>query len=259
MLIDWFTVFAQVLNFLVLAWLLKRFLYHPILNAIDAREKRIADEIANAKEKMLVAESLREEYEKKNADFDKQGTDQLNQVIKDAKTERERLFNEVRQESEEYRDKLQSVVRSEHENFERELSQLARDEVYAIARKALEDLGGLSLEARMVEVFIDRLRQLDDAQMQSIKSEFQAQDILTVHSAFTLSEEQCSLIENVLKDILGEKPVRFVVDEHLVSGIAIRASGKEISWNIAEYLNSLASHVDTVLGKSGKIKEAEQS
>ena len=35
MLIDWFTVAAQVVNFLVLMWLLKRFLYKPIVYAID--------------------------------------------------------------------------------------------------------------------------------------------------------------------------------------------------------------------------------
>jgi F-type H+-transporting ATPase subunit b len=48
MLIDWFTVGAQVLNFLILVWLLKRFLYKPILHAIDAREQRIAKELADA-------------------------------------------------------------------------------------------------------------------------------------------------------------------------------------------------------------------
>jgi len=48
MLIDWFTVVAQVVNFLILVWLLKRFLYRPILNAIDAREKRIATKLADA-------------------------------------------------------------------------------------------------------------------------------------------------------------------------------------------------------------------
>ena len=44
MLIDGFTVGAQVLNFLILVWLMKRFLYQPILDAIDAREQRIAAE-----------------------------------------------------------------------------------------------------------------------------------------------------------------------------------------------------------------------
>ena len=40
--IDWFTVVAQAINFLILVWLLKRFLYKPILHAIDEREKGIA-------------------------------------------------------------------------------------------------------------------------------------------------------------------------------------------------------------------------
>ena len=48
MLIDWFTVGAQALNFLILVWLMKRFLYKPILDAIDAREDRVAAELADA-------------------------------------------------------------------------------------------------------------------------------------------------------------------------------------------------------------------
>ena len=56
MLIDWFTVVAQVVNFLILVWLLKRFLYKPILDAIDAREKRIASELADADAKKAAAE-----------------------------------------------------------------------------------------------------------------------------------------------------------------------------------------------------------
>jgi len=42
-LFDWFTVLAQIANFLILMWLLKRFSYKPVLDTIDAREKRIAD------------------------------------------------------------------------------------------------------------------------------------------------------------------------------------------------------------------------
>ena len=47
MLIDWFTVSAQAVNFLILVWLMKRYLYQPILVAIDAREKRIAADERN--------------------------------------------------------------------------------------------------------------------------------------------------------------------------------------------------------------------
>ena len=55
MLIDWFTVGAQAVNFIILVWLLKRYLYKPILNAVDAREKRIAAELADADAKKTEA------------------------------------------------------------------------------------------------------------------------------------------------------------------------------------------------------------
>ena len=83
MLIDWFTVGAQALNFIILVWLLKRYLYKPILNAVDTREKRIAAELADAE-----AEKAREEFQHKNEEFDRQRADLLDNVTAEAKAER---------------------------------------------------------------------------------------------------------------------------------------------------------------------------
>ena len=65
MLIDWFTVGAQALNFLILVWLMKRYLYQPIRNAIDAREKLIATELANADKKKAEAQKESDEFRRK--------------------------------------------------------------------------------------------------------------------------------------------------------------------------------------------------
>ena len=72
MLIDWFTVGAQALNFLILVWLMKRYLYKPIRHAIDEREKRIAAELANADAKKAEAQKEHDEFQHKNAEFDQQ-------------------------------------------------------------------------------------------------------------------------------------------------------------------------------------------
>ena len=48
MLIDWFTVTFQIINFLILIALLKRFLYGPILRAMDERETTIAARLFEA-------------------------------------------------------------------------------------------------------------------------------------------------------------------------------------------------------------------
>ena len=72
MLIDWFTVGAQAVNFVILVWLMKRFLYKPILHAIDARENRIAAELAEADAKKAEAQSERDEFQAKNEELDRQ-------------------------------------------------------------------------------------------------------------------------------------------------------------------------------------------
>src|SRR5580700_4764336 len=96
MLIDWFTVGAQALNFLILVWLMKRFLYKPILNAIDAREKRIAAELADADAKKTEAKKERDDFQHKNEEFDKQRATLLAKATDEAKTERQRLLDEAR-------------------------------------------------------------------------------------------------------------------------------------------------------------------
>ena len=45
MQVDWITTIAQIINFLVLVYLLKRFLYGPIVSAMIHREAHIAERV----------------------------------------------------------------------------------------------------------------------------------------------------------------------------------------------------------------------
>jgi len=249
MLIDWFTVIAQVINFLILVWLLKRFLYRPILDAIDAREKRIAKKIADANAKETEAQKQREEYQQKNELFDQQRNARMNEVLEAAKTERAQLLDAARQESKDLRDKLEQALRNEQHSLNEEISRRAREEVFAIARKTLSDLAGTSLEQRMMEIFLDHLRELNTAQISELKSAFKtSSDALRVRTAFELSAQQSAAIETVIGEILGkEKPVEFIIVPDLVSGIEIISDGRKIAWSISDYLGSLAKSVDDLL------------
>src|ERR1700691_1371485 len=97
MLINWFTVGAQVINFIVLVWLLKRFLYKPVLNAIDAREKRVAGDLANAALQMTETTKSRDELQAKHKAFDEERGALFAKAILDAKMEGERLLANARQ------------------------------------------------------------------------------------------------------------------------------------------------------------------
>lgn len=249
MLIDWFTVTAQVINFLILVWLLKRFLYRPILDAIDAREKRIAEKIADANEKEVKAQKQHDEYQHKNEIFDQQRNAHMNEVLEAAKAERERLFDEARLESEDLRARLQLAIRNEQHSLSEELSRRAREEVFSIARKTLADLASTSLEQRMTEIFIDRLRELDTAQISELTSAFKNPGkSLRIRTAFKLSAQQKAEIETVMAEIFGkQKPLEFIVVSGLLSGIEINSDGRKIAWSISDYLDSLAKNVDELL------------
>ena len=119
MLIDWFTIAAQVLNFLILVWLLKRFLYQPILQALDAREQRIATELADADAKKAEAQKERDEFQDKNEEFDQQRVALLSKAKDEAKAERQRLLEEARQAAEALRAKRQEALKREQAEPER--------------------------------------------------------------------------------------------------------------------------------------------
>lgn len=253
MLIDWFTVIAQTINFLALVWLLKRFLYRPILNAIDAREKRIAKELSDADSKRTEAEQERELYQQKNTVFDKQQTTRMNELAAEANTERAHLLDKVRLESEELRAKLHLALQNEQLGLKYELSQRVSHEVFSIARKALSDLAETSLEASMTKVFIKRLQALNNAERAELKLVFTGLNhALTVRTAFPLPSEQCKQINTAIQEVLGEDvELQYTTEVDLVSGIEISAKGQKIAWSIGNYLDSLDRSIERLLQASG--------
>src|SRR6202021_272702 len=100
MLIDWFTVGAQALNFLVLGWLLKHFLYKPIRDAIDAREKGIAAKLADADAKTKEAQKQHDDFAGKNRAIDEQRAALMSKAADAVKTEHDRLIGEANKEAE---------------------------------------------------------------------------------------------------------------------------------------------------------------
>ncbi len=248
MLIDWFTVVAQVINFLILVWLLKRFLYRPILDAIDARERRIADALAEAEAKEAAAQEAREGLQRKHEAFEEQRASLLDQAMDDAKCERERLLEAARQAADAVRAQRMKALDDDARGLHQAIRRRTRDEVFAIARKALTDLAGTGLEERITEVFIGRLRELKDAPEGFGDALKTAARPLRVRSAFDLPAEQRAALQQALDETFGaEIRVEYETAPDLVGGIELTTDGRKISWSIADYLESLEKGVDALL------------
>ena len=249
MLIDWFTVAAQMLNFLILVWLLKRFLYQPILNAIDAREKRIAAELADAAAKKTEAEKERDDFQNKNKAFDEQRSALLAKATDEAKAERERLLDEARKAADSLRAAQASALHNDQVKLGSEITRLATEQVFEIARKTLSDLATVSLEERIGEVFTRRLREMNGKAKQELGDALKTSpDASVVRSAFDLPAEQKAAIQNALNETFSsEIRIRFETSQAQVCGIELTANGQKISWSIADYLKALDQKVGALL------------
>jgi F-type H+-transporting ATPase subunit b len=254
MLIDWFTVSAQVVNFLILVWLMKRFLYKPILHAIDAREQRIAKELADADTTKTEAEKEREKFQKKNEEFDQHRDELLSKAKDEAKVVRQRLLDEAQQAADALRAKRQDALKREQQSLNDEITRRTQEEVFAIARKTLTDLAGTTLEERMSEVFRRRLRELNDVAKEGLAKALKtSSDPALVRSAFELPSEQRASIQQALNETFSaEIQVRFETAPDVISGIELTAKGRKVAWSIVDYLASLEKSVGELLKEPSK-------
>ena len=249
MLIDWFTVGAQIVNFLVLVWLLQHFLYKPVLNAIDAREKRIAAELADADAKKAEAEKERTDFEDKNNVFNQHRSALLSKAADEAKSERERLIDQAKKDAESLRVTQADALRADQIRLGSEITLLAEKEIFAIARKALTDLATVSLEERVVEIFTRRLRELDPKAKQLLGDALKnSSQPALVRSAFELPADQRAAIQNALNETFSAVVrIKFEESQDVICGIELTANGQKVAWSISSYLNGLSKKVSDLV------------
>src|SRR5271165_442507 len=254
MLINWFTVIAQAINFLILVWLLKRFLYKPILHAIDEREKGIATQLAQAEAKKAEAQRERDAFQHKNEAIDQDRAALLKKATDEATAERQRLLDEARKDADLLRAKRQDALRTEQRNLRQEIIRWTQKEVFAITRKTLTDLAGTSLEERMGDMFVQRVRALTGAAKEQLAAAFKTSNhTVSVHSAFDLAPAQRNAIESAAKDTFApDAHVQFETAPELVSGIELSTNGQKVAWSISDYLSTLEKSAGKLLQEDAK-------
>jgi F-type H+-transporting ATPase subunit b len=266
MLIDWFTVGAQAINFLILVWLLKRFLYRPVLAAIDAREKKVAAKLIDATAREAQAQLERDDLQRRNEAFDREREGLLRKAIDAAALERQRLIESARQDSEQLRSRLTETLTNERAELSRRVLMWTQAEVLDLARRTLTDLAGAGLEERMTEVFVAHLRDLPEDQKirlaggpRAAQWQTTATHAALVRSAFEIPSSQRSVIEAALRETLAtDVTVRFETSSDLVCGIELRVDGVKLAWSVSDHLSAIsASAADLVASVSAAAMSAQ--
>lgn len=236
MLIDWFTVVAQAVNFLILAWLLKRFLYGPIIGAMKARRERLAKELDEAGNMRMLAEKEARELSEQRAELDRHADTLLEQARQDADEHREQWLSEAKADVEERSRAWLEAVEHERAGLSGRLRTRMAEQVLSLAEKMLRDLAGEELEQQVVEYFIKRL----DSDGLDVPLVGQ----VVVRTGFPLSSEALGRLKGHIDEHFpGCAGVEALRDETLGFGIIMVADNIKLEWNMASYLDSVEEAV----------------
>jgi len=253
MLIDWFTVGAQALNFLILVWLMKRFLYKPILSAIAQREAGIADQIKKAAAAQAEGERLRDDFSKKTTEFDAQHSDLINKANAEAEAVKTRLCEEANKAADSIRQKRQEMLLQEDQVLHDAILVKTQQEVLSISRKLLTDLSSARLEDQFCHVFVQRLHELEGTSKEALATALRSTtEPALLCSAFELSTQDRDNIKDALNRFFSlSVNLRYEIQPNLIGGIELSVNGQKLCWSIAEYLTSLQAGVDEILSHKG--------
>jgi F-type H+-transporting ATPase subunit b len=233
---DWTTFLLELFNFFILLWILRRFLYRPVLEVIQARQRKIEDQLRGAEQARAEARTTQEACEQRLAAWEKEKAKAHTELEKEIAAERERLLQGLAEEVAEARAKRQAREERERQEWARMAEQQALELGGRFVVRLLERTASPELEARLVSVALADMPALPKAEVDKFRAAL-ADDALEVASAFPLADEQrAALAESLGK--LADRPVNPIFKENsaLLAGLCIHAGPWVLGANLRDEL-----------------------
>ena len=240
--LSWSTFLLEMINFLVLVWILKHFFYKPVMNIIIQRRTDIEAGIVAAQRLQDEANNLKSEYENRLADWGQERQQAKDELTQELNQERSRQLEALQamltQEREKARVKeARRRIKSEHEIEHRALQQGAQ-----FASRLLAQASGPELETRLLSLLLDGLAGLSSEQVTKLRTQWgEVPESILVASAYPLTADQRRLLEEVLVKVSGlNVPVRFQEEPELLAGLRISIGSWMLHTDVRHDLSGFA-------------------
>ena len=239
MLINWFTVLAQIVNFLILIYLLKRFLFKPILGAMAEREKKMVDVLNRAEAAEEKAKNRARELEAEKTAFEQEREKLMAGTRVQVEKWREETTEAVRNEVKALRNAWVADMNRERQAFLDGLKQRMVEQVMHMGEKVLRDLADQRLNRQVLQVFLEKVAEKSD--MPSMRA---AKGEVLVQSGIPLEAED----EETLRAGLGGRftaktKIRVESVPKLGFGIQLLVGDQKTAWHLADYLQDLETEI----------------
>ena len=266
MLIDPFTVLAQIVNFLILVALLKHFLYGPITRAMTQREQTIAQQLEQAAQQEAVAQQEANRLRQMQQDFAAHRDQRLTELRSHLQDERLTLLAQAKDEVSQAKNRWYQALEQEKTCVLRRFRQHAAYQLTQTVRQVLTDLADADLEQQVVKLFLTRLRQLPESEQQGLQQALILADgaPVVMRSSLPLSDNLQRAIADAVQAVAPHPlTLTFETNPDLGCGIELRIPGYKLDWNLAAYLSNLEQTLALTLehgsvNSSDLVKDSER-
>lgn len=241
--LSWSTFVLEIINFLILVWILKHFFYKPVQNVIAKRRAEIDDSLSSAEALRTEAEKLRKQYEGRLADWEQERQQALTALNQELDAERAKKTEQLQVELEQAREKSRVVEARQQAIVMHTMEETALKQAARFASRLLEQAAGAETEASLVDLAITELSRLPAERITELRNSYgQAPDTALVVSARRLSDNQRLQLEQVLMTVVGpELKVQFEQDNELMAGVRISVGAWVLGANLHDELEGFSA------------------
>lgn len=220
--LDWTTFILEIVNFLVLVWILKHFLYRPVLGVIARRRAQIEESLSEARDSREQALALKDQFEGRLAGWETEKEAAHAALMEEIAAERQRLTVAVAKAMDEEREKRKAVEVRQQQEWLRAAAEQGVAQGQAFAARLLERLAGPELETGLFGLLLQELTQLPEQQRKELAAAAIPDEKIRILSAFPLAKPQRDELTAALKDLMGrELPAEFGEQADLAAGFLI--------------------------------------
>ena len=237
--LSWGTFVLEIINFLVLVWILKRFLYKPVLEVIDRRQRAIERSLAEATAARQQAESLQRQYENRLVEWDREKEQARAALRAELEAERKRRLAQLEQALEQERQKAQVLMQRRLDEARRQAEEQALEQAARFGSRLLAQAAGPETEARLAELAIEALAALPRDRRQELKNAYAKAGGLQVASAYPLDGELRGKLEQALARTLGQSvSIRYEQEPELMAGLRLAVGPWRLGANLRDELEA---------------------
>ncbi|MBK6631077.1 MAG: F0F1 ATP synthase subunit delta [Betaproteobacteria bacterium] len=243
--VDWTTFALEIINFLILVWILKRFFYHPVLDVIARRRAGIEKEMADAKAVEEKAQALEQQYENRLADWEKEREGARAKLGEEISREREHQMAAVAAAVEAERERNRVLDERHRQELRRTAEEQALAQGAAFSARVLSRLADAGLDERIVETMVADLQRLTLEQRQTLAtSAAEAGVKMHIVTARPLRDAAQARLSAAMTEVLQRAlPQEYAIDESLIGGVRVTIGPWVLHANLSDDLQFFAGGV----------------